>query len=86
MNHIYVNLLTHAWHLLQCPTRVTRVTHKVYFFWVPMAPWVPHALRGTALWRTMEPPLRHIHSRSLPLQSADKLPNMSSCIQNTTYF
>ena len=34
----------------------------------------------------MEPPLRHIHSRSLPLESADKLPNMSSCIQDTTYF
>ena len=37
-------------------------------------------------WRTMEPPLRHIHSRSLPLESADKLPNVSSCIQDTTYF
>ena len=37
-------------------------------------------------WRTMEPPLRHIHSRSLPLESDDRLPNVSSCIQDTTYF
>ena len=37
-------------------------------------------------WKTMEPPSRHIHSRSLPLESAEKLPNMSSCIQDMTYF
>ena len=34
----------------------------------------------------MEPPLPHIHSRSLHLKSAEKLPKMSSCIQDTTYF
>merc|ERR1719154_564984 len=37
-------------------------------------------------WRTMEPPLQHIHCRIFPLESDDKLPNMSSCIQDTTYF
>ena len=37
-------------------------------------------------WRTMEAPLRHINCRHLTLESADKLTNMSSRIQDTTYF
>ena len=41
---------------------------------------------GTQPWRTMEAPLRHINCRNLTLESGDKLTNMSSSIQNTTYF
>ena len=37
-------------------------------------------------WRTMEVPLRHINCRNLTLESAVKLTNMSSRIQDTTYF
>ena len=35
---------------------------------------------------TMEAPLRHINCRNLTLESADKLTNMFSRIQDTTYF
>ena len=37
-------------------------------------------------WRTMEAPLRHINCRNLTLESAEKLTNVSSRIQDTTYF
>ena len=37
-------------------------------------------------WRTTEVPLRHIHSRICPLESADKLTIMCSRIQDTTHF
>ena len=37
-------------------------------------------------WRTMDAPLWHNNGRNLTLESADKLSNMSSRIQDTTYF
>ena len=37
-------------------------------------------------WRAMEAPLRHIMRSHLTRESADKLINMSSRIQDTTYF
>ena len=37
-------------------------------------------------WRTIEAPLRHINCRNLTLEFVDKLTNMSSRIQDTTYF
>ena len=37
-------------------------------------------------WGTMEPPLRHIHSRICPLECPDKLTNLSNRIQDRTYF
>ena len=36
-------------------------------------------------WKMMEAPLRHINCRHLTLESADKLTNMSSRFQDTTY-